>query len=84
MKLHYVYYAISKKDKPKVGATCNPKFRPRIGKYKEFIILEAYESPQIAGDREIELQLKYFGKRDSSRHYVDQIKIIEDRAKRLQ
>lgn len=75
MKLHYVYYAIKKDGKPKVGCTKNAKFRPRLGKYKEFIILESYKSAKIAGDREIELQLKYFGKRDSNLHYRDYLKI---------
>jgi len=79
MKLHYVYYAIKENGKLKVGCTQNPKFRPRLGKYQEFILLEAYPCSKTAGDREIELQLKYFGKRDSKLHYVDLLKRQEVR-----
>jgi len=82
MKLHYVYYAITSKGKSKVGCTTNPKFRIRLGKYQEFIILEAHENSQIAGDREIELQELYFGKRDSKKHYTETLKLMEDRAKK--
>jgi len=82
MKLHYVYYAIKKDGNPKVGVTKNAKFRPRLGKYKEFIILESYECPKLAGDKEIELQLKYFGKRDSKLHYIDYLKIEKIRVEK--
>jgi hypothetical protein len=82
MKLHYVYYAITSKGKPKVGCTKNIKFRIILGKYQELIILEAHDNPQIAGDREIELQLLYFGKRDSKKHYTETLKLMEDRARK--
>ena len=82
MKLHYVYYAIKKDGKEKVGATCNLKFRPRIGKYQDFKVLEAYECPIKCGDREIELQELYFGKRDSKLHYSESLKLSVNRAKK--
>lgn len=70
MKLHYVYYAIKEDGTPKVGATKNPSERKHRGKYKELSLLHAYECPWKCGDREIELQLQYFGKRDNSTHYA--------------
>jgi hypothetical protein len=69
MKLHYVYYAFTKNGKPKVGATSNPK--RRLARYQSGKVLEAYECPWKCGDREIELQLQYFGKRDSNFHYAE-------------
>lgn len=80
--LHYVYYAIRKDGKEKVGATSNPKFRPRIGKYQDFRIIEAYECPIKCGDREWELQELYFGKRDSKLHYSESLKMLIDRGKK--
>ena len=70
MALFYVYYAIQKDGTPKVGASNNPNGRKRGCKYQEIILLEAYDCPIKCGDREIELQLKYFGKRDSNHHYA--------------
>ena len=70
MKLYYVYYAIQKDGRPKVGASSYPKRRKTESKYQEFILLEAYDCPIKCGDREIELQLKYFGKRDALTHYA--------------
>lgn len=75
--LHYIYYAITKEDKPKVGATKNLKRRALVEKYKLIKPIEAYTCDKKAGDREIELQLKYFGKRDSKLHYSHMIKAAE-------
>jgi len=71
MELHYVYYAIKKDGTHKVGATSQPI--NRFKKYQSSKVLEQYECPWQCGDREIELQLEYFGKRDSSIHYADWI-----------
>ena len=70
MELHYVYYAIQKDGTPKVGATKSIKQRHYTQKYLEIIPLEIFECPWKCGDKEIELQLQYFGKRDSKFHYV--------------
>ena len=70
MALYYVYYAIQKDGKPKVGASSYPKRRKRNCKYQEIILLEAYACPIKCGDREIELQQQYFGTRDSGHHYA--------------
>lgn len=68
MKLHYVYYAIKKDGTPKVGATSQPYSRFKNYLYSK--LLEAYNCPWKCGDKEIELQIKYFGKRDGSKHYA--------------
>jgi hypothetical protein len=68
MELHYVYYAIQKDGTPKVGATYRPAIRCRT--YLQWNLLEVYTCPWKCGDREIELQLQYFGKRDSNHHYA--------------
>ena len=68
MDLHYVYYAIQKDGTPKVGATSQPINRFRY--YQSAKLLEVYDCPWKCGDREIELQVKYFGKRDNSTHYA--------------
>jgi ribosomal protein S25 len=73
MKLHYVYYAIQKNGKPKYGATTEPSNRKNREKYKSIKVLEEFKCPLECGDREIELQIKYLGKRDSSTHYADMI-----------
>ena len=72
MKLYYVYYAIDKNGESKVGCTSQPKIRKL--RYLEFILLESFTCAIQAGDREIELQQKYFGKRDGSTHYAEMIK----------
>ena len=73
MALYYVYYAIQTDGRPKVGASINPNGRKRASKYQEIILLEEFDCPIKCGDREIELQLKYFGKRDNSQHYASMI-----------
>ena len=73
MALYYVYYAIQKNGKPKVGASSNPNERKRSCKYQEIILLEEFDCAIKCGDREIELQQQYFGKRDSSAHYASMI-----------
>jgi len=70
MALYYVYYAIKKDGTQKVGASMNPNLRKRGCKYQEIIILEEFDCPIKCGDREIALQLKYFGKRDDWKHYA--------------
>ena len=73
MKIHYVYYAIDKDGKQKIGASSLIKRRMMKEKYKEIKLLEAHDCDKKAGDREIELQLKYFGLRDSHFHYSEMI-----------
>lgn len=65
--LYYVYYAVEKDGKQKIGCTSQPKRRYEL--YDEVKSLFVYDCPIKAGDKEIELQQKYFGKRDSSQHY---------------
>ncbi len=73
MKLHYVYYAIQKDGTPKYGVTTNPSNRCKY--YLQWNLVSAYTCPQKAGDKEIELQQKQFGKRDNSKHYAHWLKI---------
>jgi len=73
MKLHYVYYAVQKDGIKKIGATSNTE--RRFGRYVESKLLESFDCPWKCGDREIELQIKYFGKRDNSKHYAHWLKI---------
>lgn len=73
MKLHYIYYAIQKNGKPKYGATTDPTARATSGRYKSIKVLEEYKCPMKCGDREIELQIKYLGKRDTSMHYANML-----------
>ena len=73
MALHYVYFAIQKDGRAKVGASINPNRRKRACKYQEIILLEAYDCAIKCGDREIDLQLKYFGTRDNPAHYASMI-----------
>tara|TARA_R110000803_G_C11864073_1_gene307555 strand:- start:132 stop:635 length:504 start_codon:yes stop_codon:yes gene_type:complete len=68
MKLYYVYYAIDKDGKVKVGCTSQPQ--RRLNLYQESKLLYCFTDPIKAGDKEIELQIKYFGKRDNSKHYA--------------
>ena len=70
--MYYVYYAIDRNGNPKVGCTSQPE--KRFKKYKEGKLLHCYTDAKEAGDKEIELQIKYFGKRDGYTHYVDMLK----------
>lgn len=75
MKFHYVYYAIKEDGTPKVGASSNLKERVRTTKYQSIKVLEQYDCPWKCGDREWELQLEYFGKKDSGTHYAITLKM---------
>jgi len=68
MALHYLYFAIKKDGTPKIGATENPSVR--CSSYLQWNLLETYDCPWKCGDKEIELQQQYFGKRDNSKHYA--------------
>lgn len=73
MNIYYIYYAVDKKDVPKVGCSKYIKRRIRNTQYKTIKLLEAHFDKKTASDREIELQLKYFGKRDSNKTYLQML-----------
>lgn len=66
MKTYYIYHIPG----VKIGCTVNPEHRINQEQgYPDYEILETYEDPQIAGDRELELQAEY-GYRVDTQHYV--------------
>lgn len=67
--MHYVYHIEGKK----IGATNSipDRIYEQFGNDTEFTILFQDEDPVVVGDKEIELQLQIFGKRDASSHYAD-------------
>ena len=66
--MHYIYHI---PEQQKIGCTINPHKRVRIQrKWKgHYEVLEQYEDPQIAGDREWELQDQHGYERDRN-HYT--------------
>ena len=71
--MYYIYHI----PNVKIGCTNNPK--KRIVKdqgYSEYEILETHDCLDTASDREIELQIQYFGKRDNCISYKRTLKRI--------
>ena len=66
--MYYIYHIPG----VKIGCSKNPKKRIRAQGYTDYEILEQHDDPQIAGDREIELQLEYGYGRDAV-HYMKSI-----------
>jgi hypothetical protein len=64
----YIYHILGEK----IGATRNLKTRMRHQNNPNFIILEEHTDPQIAGDREQELQ-KQYGYRVDRVHYATSV-----------
>ena len=58
----------------KVGCDINYPHRPKQQKMKIYTCIETHDCVYMASDREIELQIKYFGKRDSNASYHETLK----------
>ena len=71
--MYYIYYiplfVHSDGSIGKIGVSKNPRTRVRDQKYSDFEILEQHSDIDIVSQREIELQLQYFGKRDNNLSY---------------
>jgi hypothetical protein len=69
MKTYYIYLIPG----VKIGCTDKPKVRKRQLKATNFEILEQHNNIYVASDRETELQIQYFGKRDTNVPYYQTV-----------
>jgi hypothetical protein len=69
-----IYIGRLPSGKWKVGCDINYPNRPKQQKMKIYTCIETHDCVYMASDREIELQLKYFGKRDSNSSYHETVK----------
>ena len=69
-----IYIGRLPSGKWKVGCDINYPNRPKQQKMKIYTCIETHDCVYMASDREIELQLKYFGKRDSAILYHETLR----------
>jgi hypothetical protein len=67
--MYYIYHIPG----VKIGVSSEPTKRVANQGYTDFEILEQHTDIEMASDREIELQIQYFGKRDNRARYVQSI-----------
>ena len=77
-----IYIGRLPSGKWKVGCDINYPNRPKQQKMKIYTCIETHDCIYKASDREIELQIKYFGKRDSNASYHEIVKRAEQSAKK--
>ena len=75
--IYSIYIGRKPNGKWKVGCDINYPNRPKEQKMKIYTCIETHDCVYMASDREIELQLKYFGKRDSSASYHETLKRVQ-------
>ena len=74
MKTYYIYHVPGEK----IGVTVNPKERIKYAQgYNDYEILEEHTCIDTVSQREIELQIEYFGIRDSSQTYKQSCEKLE-------
>tara|TARA_R110000822_G_scaffold310021_1_gene440983 strand:+ start:79 stop:549 length:471 start_codon:yes stop_codon:yes gene_type:complete len=72
--IYSIYIGRKPNGKWKVGCDINYPNRPKEQKMKIYACIETHDCVYMASDREIELQLKYFGKRDSAILYHETLR----------
>jgi hypothetical protein len=78
-----IYLGLKPNGEWKIGVDCNFPNRPYRQKLSNVSILEEHDDISIASQREIDLQLEHFGKRDNFVTYETSIKSMELRRSRL-
>lgn len=71
---HKIYYGIRPNGTAKIGCTTDYPNRPESQGLTDYMVLEEHDDIEIASQREIELQIQYFGKRDSTSTYANSMK----------
>jgi len=66
MATYFIYHILG----VKIGCSTQPKTRVKKQGYTEYEILERYDDPIIAGDRELELQKQYGYEVDNSHYWT--------------
>ena len=72
--IYSIYIGRKPNGKWKVGCDKDYPHRPKEQKMKIYTCIETHDCVYKASDREIELQIKYFGKRDSNASYHEMVK----------
>ena len=73
--MYYIYHI---PQRNKIGVAVNVKRRMKESKCDDYEILEEHTCEFKVSDREVELQIEYYGKRDSSRLYWQTVKAHSD------
>ena len=74
MMIHYIYHI---PERNKIGVTIDLSHRMKRHKWNgPYEILETHEDPQIAGDRELELQEQYGYPKDKAHYMVSRASFL--------
>ncbi len=77
MKTYKIYYGIKPNGEPKIGVDQNYPSRAKVQKLTNYYVMEEHTCLDTVDQREIELQIQYFGKRDSSSTYSESVELLE-------
>ena len=77
MKTYYIYYGFRPNGTLKIGCDEHYPARAKVQKLTNYGIMEEHNDIDIAGAREIELQIQYIGKRDNSQTYRQSVELLE-------
>ena len=77
MKTYTIYYGILPNGTPKIGVDQNYPQRAKIQKLTDYYNMEEHYDIDVASQREIELQIQHFGKRDNSHTYKQSVELLE-------
>ena len=72
-----IYYGTRPNGTPKIGCDEHYPNRAKVQKLTDYYAMEEHNDIDIAGAREIELQIQHIGKRDSSMTYRQSVELLE-------
>ena len=77
MKVYYIYYGTRPNGTLKIGCDEHYPARAKVQKLTNYGIMEKHDDIDVAGAREIELQIQHTGKRDNSQTYRQSVELLE-------
>ena len=75
--IYTIYYGTLPNGRDKIGVDSNYPARAKVQKLTDYYKMEEHDDIDVAGAREIELQIQHFGKRDNSVSYRQQVELLE-------
>ena len=72
-----IYYGTKTDGDPKIGVCSNYPSRCKVQHLTNYYAMEEHTCIDEVSQREIDLQIQYFGKRDSSSTYKQQVALLE-------
>tara|TARA_R110000782_G_scaffold264052_1_gene357080 strand:+ start:26 stop:541 length:516 start_codon:yes stop_codon:yes gene_type:complete len=77
MKTYTIYYGIRPNGNPKIGVDEHYPNRAKVQKLTNYYAMEEHTCIDTVDQREIELQIQHFGKRDNSNLYSESVALLE-------